>query len=142
MAGMITAALIGNIGRDAELRRVGRNETPVLEFTVAVSDRNKKGADGRPGTEWYRVKVWGKQAETLEPYLLKGKQVYVDGTLSIQEWKDRDGKDRHTPEVNADRVVLLGSARGDESRGESRGARRDEEPAEAVPSAGEDDIPF
>ena len=62
-----------------------------------------------PGkTEWHRVVVWDKQAETLSEYLLRGRQIYVEGRLQTRQWDDRDGNKRYTTEVRADRVVLLG----------------------------------
>jgi single-strand DNA-binding protein len=96
--------LVGNLGRDGELRATPQGKQ-VLSTSLAVEDPSKKDDRGRPGTEWYRIKVWGRQAETLSPHLLKGKSILVEGRLSIQTWTDREGHNRYTPEVSADRIV-------------------------------------
>ena len=92
----------------------------MLSTSLAVEDPSKKDERGRPGTEWYRIKVWGRQAETLSPHLLKGKSILVEGRLSIQTWTDREGHNRYTPEVSADRVVLLGSPGGAQAAAQPR----------------------
>ena len=111
--------------------------------SLAVEDPTKKDDRGRPGTEWYRIKIWGRQAESLSPYLLKGKTILVEGRLSIQTWTDREGKSRYTPEVSADRVVLLGSPGG----GHAGAQVRESTPAvdelgQAPDDMNADDIPF
>jgi single-strand DNA-binding protein len=139
--------LVGNLGRDGELRSTPGGKQ-VLSASLAVEDWSKKDDRGKPGTEWFKVTVWGKQAESLASYLLKGKTILVEGRLAIQLWTDRDGKNRYTPEVTADRVVLLGGGNG----------KRDEQPAPTRRSAAaspnepwpddhsgpitDDDIPF
>ena len=133
--------LVGNLGRDGELRATPQGKQ-VLSTSLAVEDPSKKDERGRPGTEWYRIKVWGRQAETLSPHLLKGKSILVEGRLSIQTWTDREGHNRYTPEVSADRVVLLGSPGG-----QGAGAARSEshpvdELDQAPPDINADDIPF
>jgi single-strand DNA-binding protein len=125
--------LVGNLGRDAELRATPQGKQ-VLTSSLAVEDPSKKDDRGRPGTEWFRIKVWGRQAETLSPHLLKGKSILVEGRLSIQTWTDREGHNRFTPEVSADRVVLLGSP------GAHAGGPARETPAPVDINA--DDIPF
>jgi single stranded DNA-binding protein len=87
--------LVGNLGRDGELRATPQGKQ-VLSTSLAVEDPSKKDDRGRPGTEWYRIKVWGRQAETLSPLLLKGKSILVEGRLSIQTWTDREGHNRYT----------------------------------------------
>lgn len=132
--------LVGNLGRDGELRATPQGKQ-VLSTSLAVEDPSKKDDRGRPGTEWYRIKVWGRQAETLSPLLLKGKSILVEGRLSIQTWTDREGHNRYTPEVSADRVVLLGSPGG-----QAGGAQREPHPVDELEQApsdiNADDIPF
>ena len=130
--------LVGNLGRDAELRFTGSG-TPVAKFSVATTE-SFKGRDGerKEETEWHRVNLWGKSAETLAQYLTKGKQVYIEGRLKTQKWKDKEGTDRTTVEVTADRVTLLGGgARRD-------GAEREVPPGDdaRVPMPGDDEVPF
>jgi single-strand DNA-binding protein len=142
MASYNRLILIGNLGRDAELRYTPSGK-PVATTSVAVDDPSKKDDAGKPTTEWYRIKIWGKQAETLKQYLVKGKQIYVEGRLSIQIWTDREGHSRYTPEVSVDRVVLLGSGSGMSSGG---GGPRDLQVADDTDQLPDettaDDIPF
>lgn len=137
--------LVGRLGRDAELRATPQGRQ-VASLNLAVEDRNKKDDRGRPGTEWFRVSVWGREAETLHRYLLKGKVVLVEGRLSIRTYQDRDGKDRYSAEVSADRTVLLGGNEGG-SGGGSYGSRGDSGGPEDFADGGHDDpavddIPF
>lgn len=141
--------LVGNLGRDAELRYTPGGAA-VATLNMATTDVwNDKSGQRQEKTEWHRVKIWGKTAETVSEYLVKGRQVYVEGRLQTDQWNDRDGNKRYTTEVRADRVVLLGG-RGVESGGASgqgggpRGDRPDQ-PAPAPDGGGElteDDIPF
>jgi single-strand DNA-binding protein len=135
--------LVGNLGRDAELRATPQGKQ-VASASLAVEDSSKKDERGKFGTEWYRIKIWGRQAETLSPYLLKGKTILVEGRLSIQTWTDREGKSRYTPEVSVDRVVLLGSSGG--GGGYAAQASRETQPVDELGQAPDDmnadDIPF
>jgi single-strand DNA-binding protein len=132
--------LVGNLGRDGELRATPQGKQ-VLSSSLAVEDPSKKDDRGRPGTEWYRIKIWGRQAETLSPHLLKGKSILVEGRLSIQTWTDREGHNRYTPEVSVDRVVLLGSP-GGQGGGGAREAHVVDELDQAPTDINADDIPF
>ena len=96
--------IVGHLGRDAELRTTPQGKS-VATASLAVEDLGKKDDQGKPTTEWYRVKVWGKQGEAVSPYMTKGKSILVEGRLSIQTWVDKDSKNRYTPEVSADRVT-------------------------------------
>lgn len=150
---------IGNLGRDAEIRYTSGG-TPVAQFSLACNEAwTDKGGQRQERTEWVRVVVWGKMAESLEKYLTKGKQVYVEGALQTRQWEDRDGGKRYTTEVNARNIVLLGGGNGGAGRGRGRRSPAEagpfpdddmaqpeqaELPADA-PAAGEladDDIPF
>ena len=132
--------LVGNLGRDGELRATPQGKQ-VLSSSLAVEDPSKKDERGKPGTEWYRIKIWGRQAETLSPHLLKGKSILVEGRLSIQTWTDREGHNRYTPEVSVDRVVLLGSP-GGQVAGASREPHVVDELDQAPADINADDIPF
>jgi single-strand DNA-binding protein len=99
--------LVGNLGRDAELRFTGTG-TPVAKFSVATTE-TYKGRDGekKEETEWHRVNLWGKSAETLAQYLVKGKQVYVEGRLRTRSYDDKDQQKRYVTEVVCDELILL-----------------------------------
>lgn len=106
------AILIGVLGRDPE-RRVTTGGTPVVNLRIATDDR-RRDRDGNwtKHTEWHNVVVFGRQADNVARYLSKGRQVYVEGRIQTRTWQDRDGRDRWSTEIVADRVQFLGSGRG------------------------------
>ena len=112
MAGSVNKViLVGNLGRDAELRYTPGGAavaTLNLATTEVWNDRNNQRQEK---TEWHRVVLWGKQAESLQEYLTKGKQIYVEGRLQTRQWDDKDGNKRYTTEIKADRITLLGAGR-------------------------------
>ena len=141
--------LVGNLGRDAELRYTpGGAAVSTLNLATTEVFKDREGQK-KEDTQWHRVILWGKTAETLQDYLTKGKQIYVEGKLQTRKWKDKDGNDKYTTEVRGDRVVLLsGGGRGDGAgRGEGggRSAPADDfghaEPGGSVELT-DDDIPF
>jgi single-strand DNA-binding protein len=138
--------LVGNLGRDPELRYTPQG-TPVCNFTLATNERRKdKAGETQDITTWFRVTLWGRQAETASQYLTKGKPVYVEGRLRVEEWTDRDGKARHTLEVHATDMQFIGT------RGEDGGQSHSRSDAGATSATGrgsasepditDDDIPF
>lgn len=137
--------LVGNLGRDIEIRYTSGG-TAVATLSLATTDVwNDKAGQRQEKTEWHRVVLWGKTAETLQEYLLKGRQIYVEGRLQTRQWDDRDGNKRYTTEIRSDRVVLLG-ARGSgtgSGGGGSRGGHEQQPPGAGEPGElTEDDIPF
>src|SRR5215831_14176903 len=138
--------LVGNLGRDAELRYTPGGAavaTLNLATTEVWNDRNNQRQEK---TEWHRVVLWGKQAESLQEYLTKGKQIYVEGRLQTRQWDDKDGNKRYTTEIKADRITLLGGGSGGRGAGMERGGGgahmgggMDEPPMEPIT---DDDIPF
>ena len=99
--------VVGNLGRDPELRYTPQG-TAVCTFSVATNERRKSATgEQQDVTTWFRVTVWGKQAETVSQYLTKGRNVYVEGRLHVEEWTDREGKPRFTLELNASDVRFL-----------------------------------
>lgn len=114
--------LVGNLGRDAELKYT-TGGAAVCTLSLATTEVwNDKNDQRQEKTEWHRVVVWGKQAESLQEYLTKGKQIYIEGKLQTRKWEDKDGNEKYTTEVRADRITLLGGPR-DGSSGGSRGGR-------------------
>jgi single-strand DNA-binding protein len=147
MGSVNKAILVGNLGRDAEMRFTAGG-TPVATVSLATTERfTDREGQKREDTQWHRIVIWGKTAQSLHEYLTKGKQIYVEGRIQTREWTDKEGKPAKTTEIRADRIVLLGSG-GGESRGPRTGGR--ERPAEQVDSADmtpvdaphDDDIPF
>ena len=121
MGSVNNVQLIGNLGRDMEVRYLDSG-TAVGTLNLATTDTWTKGGEKQEKTEWHRVTLWGKTAESLQPYLLKGKQIYVEGKLETRKWQDKDGNDRYTTEIRGFRVVLLG---GQGERHEQRQQRAD-----------------
>ncbi len=136
--------LVGNLGRDPELRYTPQG-TPVCSFTMATNERRKdKTGEMQDQTTWFRVTLWGRQAETASQYLTKGRPVYIEGRLRVEEWTDRDGKPRHTLEVNATEMQFIGGGRGEEapvSRAAAAAAAAGE-PVQEQADPSDDDIPF
>jgi single-strand DNA-binding protein len=141
MAGLNKVILIGNLGRDPELRYT-QNGQAVVNFTLATNEKwTNKSGDREERTEWHRIVVWGKQAETCNEYLVKGRQVYVEGRLQTRDWEDREGQKRRTTEVVAQQVLMLGR-REEGGGGRARGAEPAEGAAGGDPGPSDDDIPF
>jgi single-strand DNA-binding protein len=137
--------LVGNLGRDAELRYTPGGAAVATLNLATTEIWNDKEGQRQEKTEWHRVILWGKQAETLNQYLQKGKQIYVEGRLQTRQWDDKDGNKRYTTEVRGDRVVLLSGGGGGQRGGGSGGMRSEMphgEPSDVAPELSEDDIPF
>ncbi|NWG12211.1 MAG: single-stranded DNA-binding protein [Acidobacteria bacterium] len=148
MASLNKIMLIGNLGRDPEIRYT-QEGAPVANFSLATTESyTDKGGVRQERTEWHNIVAWNKLAELAKRYLSKGRQVYVEGRLRTREWTDRDGNKRRTTEVVASQMVLLGS-RGDTSAEAVSATAAAPMPAygesEAVPENGritDDDLPF
>ena len=141
--------LVGNLGRDPELRYTPQG-TPVCSFTLATNEKRKdRAGENQDVTTWFRVTLWGRQAETASQYLTKGRPIYIEGRLRVEEWTDKDGRQRYTLEVHATDMQFIGG-RGDEGAGGSSGARSEAstnvKPDASGGGGGEDisddDIPF
>jgi len=141
--------LVGNLGRDAELRYTpGGAAVATLNMATTEVFKDREGQK-KEDTQWHRVILWGKTAETLQDYLTKGKQIYVEGKLQTRKWKDKDGNDKYTTEIRGDRVVLLsGGGRGDGGSGRGSSTPSEEFAHAEVGGGGgsveltDDDIPF
>lgn len=139
MASLSKIMIIGNVGRDPELKMTA-NGRPVCEFSVAVNRVLSGGQSGerREETDWYRVSCWGKQAETAQQIIQKGRLVFVEGRFQPREWTGKDDQKRISLEITADNFQVLDSRR---DRGEGMGGTTPnggEEPAKFDP----DEIPF
>ncbi len=151
--------LIGNLGRDPELRYTPQG-TAVCNFSIATNEKRRdRSGEFQDITTWFRVTLWGQQAENAAKYLAKGRQVYIEGRLKLEEWKDKDGNNRFTLDVTASEMQFLSGARDEEYHGESTGGGMPDYagPANsgsssggssasasdfAPPASADDDIPF
>jgi single-strand DNA-binding protein len=135
MASVNKVILIGNLGRDPEMRYLPSGDA-VANLRLATTDKFKdRSGDMQEVTEWHSVAFFGKTAEVCGQYLKKGSQVYVEGSLRTRKWQDKEGQDRYTTEIRGDRMQMLGGRGGggasadydsaapaDSSRGKSSGA--------------------
>ncbi len=110
--------IIGNLGRDPELRYTPQGNA-VCNFSLATNEKRKdKAGELQDVTTWFRITLWGKQAENASKYLTKGSPVYVEGRLRVEEWTDRDGGQRYTLEVQASDMQFISAGRTDDSYGD------------------------
>jgi single-strand DNA-binding protein len=143
--------LVGNLGRDAELRYTPGGAAVATLNMATTENWTDKSGQKQEKTEWHRVVFWGKVAESLTEYLTKGKQIYIEGRLETRQWNDKDGNKRYTTEIKGDKIVLLGGGGGRGGGGMSRGGG-EESMGGGQPSHGgaempdtpltDDDIPF
>ena len=134
--------LVGNLGRDPELRYTTQG-TPVCSFTMATNERKKdKAGEFQDLTTWFRVSLWGRQAETASQYLTKGRPVYIEGRLRVEEWTDRDGRSRYTLEVHATDMQFIGGVKGEDSSSTPRAEASTSREDKNTPEISDDDIPF
>ena len=126
--------LIGRLGRDPELRYTPSG-TPVVNFPLATSETYiDKDGNRQEKTEWHRIVVWAKQAESVANYLSKGRLVLVEGSLQTRKWTDNQGQDRYTTEIRAQRVIFL------ESQAATQEAAQAKTPTPNDPFSKEEDL--
>lgn len=113
MASVNKVILIGNVGKDPEVRYAPSGDA-IANITLATTDqwRDRSSGEKREATEWHRVTFFGKLAEIVGQYVKKGSSLYVEGSLRTRKWQDKDGQDRYTTEIRADEMKMLGSRNG------------------------------
>jgi single-strand DNA-binding protein len=112
MAGVNKVIIIGNLGKDPEVRHTPQGQA-VATFSVATSESwNDKQGQKQERTEWHRIVVWGKLAELCGRYLSKGRKAYIEGRLQTRAWDDKEGQKRYTTEIVANTVQFLDSSGG------------------------------
>ncbi len=142
MATLNKIMIIGNTGRDAELRMTP-NGKPVASFSVAVNRAYtpSDGGERREETEWFNIVAWNRLAEFSQQYVTKGRLVYVEGRLQTRKWQDREQKERTTVEIVANDIQLLGGPRGERAEGVAAPTRGEATPGERG-TFDPDEIPF
>jgi single-strand DNA-binding protein len=161
MASVNKVILIGNLGRDPEVRYTPSGSA-VCNLRIATTRtwKSRDSGERQEETEWHSVVLYDRQAEVAGEYLKKGRSVYIEGRLKTRKWQDKDGNDRYTTEVVAEEMKMLGGREGmgggDEGGGSGGGYAREERSAPAPkpqasrpaskPATGfddmDDDIPF
>ena len=150
MSSLNKVMLIGRLGKDPEVRYT-TDGSAVANFSLAISESfADKSGTRQERTEWHNIVAWGKLADLSKRFLVKGRQVYIEGRIRTREWDDKDGNKRRTTEVIANQMVLLGSrSEGMEGGGlaQQRGAPAAEPGLASSPGLADveitdDDIPF
>ena len=113
MASVNKVIIVGNLGRDPEMRTFPSGDQ-VANVRIATTDRwrDKNTGENKEATEWHSVVFNGRLAEIVGQYLRKGSQVYVEGSLRTRKWTDQSGQERYTTEIRADTMQMLGSRQG------------------------------
>jgi single-strand DNA-binding protein len=136
MAGVNKVIIVGNLGRDPEVR-YSNGGMAICKLSVAVTERVKDGDEWKEHTEWFRVTLFGKQAENAGQYLQKGRPVYVEGRLKTEKYKDKEGVEKTSVEVIGNTIQFLGGGNGERyvpDPGNRKGDKKPEGP--------DDDLPF
>ncbi len=148
MSSLNKVMLIGNLGRDPEIRFTP-DGSPVASFSIATGEVwTDKNGTRQERTEWHNIVAWNRLADLAKRYLTKGRQVYVEGRIRTREWDDRDGNKRRTTEIIATQMVLLGSKpQGVEAPAQAPQPLQRSAPPEMDQGAGDtgitdEDIPF
>jgi len=134
MAGINKVILVGNLGKDPEVRYL-EGGTAVANFPIATSEtfKDKTSGERKTNTEWHNIVVWRGLAEIAEKYLKKGSQIYLEGKLRTRQWQDKDGNNRYTTEIVADNLQMLG--RKDDNSSPSASVAPVNTPAKETPAA-------
>lgn len=113
MASVNKVIIVGNLGRDPEMRTFPSGDQ-VANVTIATTDKwkDKQSGEMKEATEWHRVVFNGRLAEIAGQYLRKGSQVYVEGSLRTRKWTDQSGVEKYSTEIRADQMQMLGSRQG------------------------------
>lgn len=155
MASVNKVILVGNLGRDPEVRYTASGDA-MCNLSVATTDnwRDKATGERKEVTEWHRVSFFGKTAEVCGQYLKKGSQIYVEGSLRTRKWTDKDGVEKYTTEIRGDAMQMLGGRQGmGAPAGGGGSGGYDNEPTDYAPAPAKnkpkpsfddlgDDIPF
>jgi single-strand DNA-binding protein len=142
MAGLNKAILIGNLGKDPEIRYTPGGMA-VANFSLATTENWTKDGQRESRTEWHRIVAFGRLAEICGEYLSKGKQIYVEGKIQTREWEDKDGNKRYTTEIVANQMQMLGTRDiADNPKSSAAASKKSDIPEPPYPDTQDDDIPF
>jgi single-strand DNA-binding protein len=145
MAGVNKVILIGNLGKDPEVRHL-EGGTTVANFPLATTETYKdKTGNRQEQTEWHNIVLWRSLADVAEKYLKKGMQIYVEGKLRTRSWEDKEGHKRYTTEVVAETFTMLGSRKKEEENTNNTNQQQQNTTTTGSNSpigSGSDDLPF
>ncbi len=144
MASVNKVILIGNLGKDPEVRYTPSGKA-VANFTLATTDNWTKDGEKQTRTEWHRIVAWDRLGEICGEYLSKGSQVYIEGSIQTRQWEDQEGNKRQTTEIRAWKMQMLGSRGTSAAPPETNSGPEPEPRVQAPPvvqEPTESDIPF
>ena len=150
MAGINKVILVGNLGKDPEVRAVGTDKK-VASFSLATTESYKnKSGERVDQTEWHNIVFWGPIVDVIERYLRKGSQIYVEGKIRTRSYDDKDGIKKYITEIVGDTMTMLGTKGSSDSQGSSNPSSSSSSVVPAMESAGSfepqtsgaDDLPF
>ncbi len=133
--------LIGNVGRDPEVRYLDKDKV-VSTFSIATSENYTDRITGekKTETEWHRLEMWDNLAKIAEKYIKKGSQIYVEGKLRAENWKDKDGNEKTGIKIRVTALTLLGS-RNNDTKSSDESSPKDINTTTHQPQS-DDDLPF
>ncbi len=151
MAGINKVIILGNLGKDPELRHTSSG-TPFCSLVIATSETytDKQSNEKREVTEWHNVVLWRRLAEVANQYLTKGSKVYIEGKLRTRSWEDDNGQKRYATDIQGDVMQMLDRPSDQGNRHETQNSGQSQAAAtpvsassgESGESGGEDDLPF
>jgi len=141
MAGVNKVILVGNLGKDPEIRHLD-NGIAVANFSLATTESytNKQGERVNQ-TEWHNIVLWRGLADVAEKYLKKGNSVYIEGKINTRKWEDKEGVTRYSTDIIADKMTMLGS-KSDNSNSTAAAVPITPAESSSSESGGNDDLPF
>ncbi len=141
MAGVNKVILIGNLGRDPEIRQL-ESGAKVATFSLATTEsyKNKEG-NKIEQTEWHNIVLWRGLAEVAEKYLKKGNTIYVEGKIRTRSWDDKEGNKRYTTEIVGDNMTMIGGRKEQDGTSAPNTTAAPEQP-DIIPGGESDDLPF
>ncbi len=143
MAGVNKVILVGNLGKDPEVRHL-ENGAVVANFPLATTESYKdKNGNRQDQTEWHNIVLWRGLAQIAEKYLNKGSQVFIEGKIRSRSWQDKDGNTRYTTEIVGDNMTMLGGRSENSSpRAEQNDTAKTPEAISKTENEEDDDLPF
>jgi single-strand DNA-binding protein len=142
MAGVNKVILIGNLGKDPEVRHL-ESGASVANFPIATTESYKdKNGNRQDQTEWHNIVLWRGLADISEKYLRKGSQVYIEGKLRSRSWEDKEGNTRYITEIVGDQMTMLGGGNRNNDGGNSAPAAEKPTNNPDLSEEEADDLPF
>jgi single-strand DNA-binding protein len=143
MAGVNKVILVGNLGKDPEVRHL-ESGVMVANFPLATTEsyKDRNTGERRQVTEWHNVVLWRGLAEISEKYLKKGNQVYIEGKLRTRSWQDQEGNTRYTTEIVADNMTMLGGRPTEAAAPSAASTTETASPNITAVTDESDDLPF